>query len=223
MDIAVILDIDGLMVDTEPISRAAWDKVLARFGRILDDDLHTRIIGYRIDESVEMVIDAYNLPLSSEEFIEFKRIEYDKILGNGVPVMPGLYDLIEAINKREVPWAVATSSPYSHAQKILSLLELSDFCSAIAGGDEVSLGKPAPDIYLLAAQRLGIPAQHCLAVEDSAPGCRAALAAGMMTLAVPNGDTQKAEFPEVDQFFSSLSALAQELDHFLDGLKNRSS
>jgi HAD superfamily hydrolase (TIGR01509 family) len=220
-DIAVVLDIDGLMVDTEPISRLAWDRVLERYGRILDDDLHTRIIGYRIDESVIMIIDEYDIPASPAEIKQLKKVEYDQILAHGVPVMPGLYDLVAAINRNGLPWAVATSSPHAHAQEILQQLELSDSCAAIAGGDEVPHGKPAPDIYLLAAKRLGIPPQNCLALEDSPPGCRAALAAGMMTLAIPNGDTQKADFPQVHKVFKSLSAVSQELDLLLLELRNR--
>ena len=219
--IAIVLDIDGLMVDTEPISRRAWDKVLAQFGYELNDDLHTRMIGYRFDESVQMVIDAYELSLSMDEIKQMKNVEYAKILALGAPVMPGLYDLIAAIKQRELPWAVATSSSYTHAQEILRQLGLEDSCQAIAGGDEVPRGKPAPDIYLLAAKRLGLPSRHCMALEDSAPGCRSALAAGMMTLALPNGDTKKADFPEVYHIFKSLNDVAQDLDRLLSELNRR--
>ncbi len=222
-NIAIVLDIDGLMVDTEPISRLAWDRVLAHYNRVLDDALHTRIVGYRIDESALMIIDEYDLPLSADQVIELKRIEYDQVLSDGVPVMPGLFDLIEGINEKEIPWAVATSSPLAHAQRILSQLQLTDSCTVMTGGDEVSRGKPAPDIYLLAAERLGLPPTHCLAVEDSAPGCRAALAAGMMTLAVPNGDTKTSDFPPVHQVFSSLNTVAQALDQLLVELKKQLS
>lgn len=220
-DFAVVFDIDGLMVDTEPISRLAWDKVLAHFGYELNDDLHTRMIGYRFDESVHMVIDEYGISASAAELKEMKSAEYDKILARGAPVMPGLYELIAAINQRDLPWAVATSSPYTHAEEILHQLGLKGSCQAIAGGDEVPRGKPAPDIYLLAAKRLGISPQYCMALEDSAPGCRAALAAGMMTLAVPNGDTKTADFPEVHQVFNSLKDVAEDLDRLLSALNNR--
>ena len=220
-DIAIVFDIDGLMVDTEPISRLAWDRVLLKYGRTLDDDLHTRMIGYRFDESVYMVLNEYNLPLTADEAKKIKGAEYAQILAEGVPVMPGLYDLVAGINERGYPWGVATSSPYAHALEILAQLDLTGSCSAIAGGDEVPRGKPAPDIYLLAAQRLGLAAEQCMALEDSAPGCRAALTAGMMTLAIPNSDTKKADFPEVHQIFASLSDVAQELDRLLIELKNR--
>jgi len=220
-DIALVLDIDGLMVDTEPISRLAWDKVLARYGHELDDDLHARMIGYRFDESVHMLLDAYDLTLSVEEIKQMKSVEYAAILSRGAPVMPGLYDLVAGINQHGLPWAVATSSPYAHAEEILLQLKLTDSCSAIAGGDEVPYGKPAPDIYLLAAKRLGLPPEHCMALEDSAPGCRAALTAGMMTLAIPNGDSEKVDFPEVHGVFKSLSDVSQELDQLLSELSER--
>lgn len=222
-NIAIVFDIDGLMVDTEPISRLAWDKALAPFNHELDDELHTRIVGYRIDESALMVIEEYDLPLTPEALIELKRIEYDQVLSEGIPVMSGLFDLIEAVNQRKISWAVATSSPLAHAQKILGLLELTDSCAAMTGGDEVSKGKPAPDIYLLAAERLGLPPANCLAIEDSAPGCRAALTAGMMTLAVPNSDTEKSNFPPIYQTYKSLNGITRALDTLLSTLKNRSS
>lgn len=220
-DIAVVFDIDGLMVDTEPISRLAWDRVLARYGYELNDAFHARIIGYRFDESVSMVIEEYDLALSAAEIKQIKDTEYTQILDLGVPVMPGLYDLVAAIDQHNLPWAVATSSPYAHAEEILRQLDLTDACAAIAAGDEVPRGKPAPDIYLLAAQRLGIPPKQCMALEDSAPGCRSALTAGMMTLAIPNGDSKKAGFPAVHQVFKSLHEVAQELDRLLWELRNR--
>jgi pseudouridine-5'-monophosphatase len=77
------------------------------------------------------------------------------------------------------------------------------------------LGKPAPDIYLLVAERLDVLASHCLAIEDSAPGCRSALSAGMTVVAVPNEDTKTADFSDVDYIFSSLRDVSEELDTLL--------
>ncbi|MDX1416654.1 MAG: HAD family phosphatase [Candidatus Promineifilaceae bacterium] len=220
-DIAIVFDVDGLMVDTEPLSRLAWNRVLKQYGYELHEELYSRMIGYRFDVSVSMVLEAFDLPLSVEEIRKMRAAEHAKILSLGVPVLPGLYDLVEALDQRGLSWAVATSSPYTHAVEILRQLELSDTCKAIAAGDEVPHGKPAPDIYLLAAKRLETAPQLCLALEDSAPGTHAALAAGMLTIAVPNGDSNMVDFPDVYQIFYSLQDVVQALDGLLIELDNR--
>ena len=214
-NLAVVLDMDGLMVDSEPLSRIAWEQVLSAHGHILNDDIYTSIIGYRIDESAAILIDAYDLPLSVNNLARQKATVLTKIRANGVPVMPGLYEVHARIMQFGLPWAVATSSPRPHAEEILEQLGLGDSCQAIAGGDEVPQGKPAPDIYLLAAERLDVPASHCLAIEDSAPGCQAALSAGMMVVAVPNRDTKTTDFSAVDYVFPSLYDVSENLDSLL--------
>lgn len=214
-DFAIVLDMDGLMVDSEPLSRHAWDQVLGSYGHTLTDAIYNSIIGYRIDESAAMLIEAYDLPLGVDALVREKTGALAKIHANGVPAMPGLYEIHASITRRGLPWGVATSSPRSHAEKILEQLGLSNSCQAITGGDEVPQGKPAPFIYHLTAERLGVPASHCLAIEDSAPGCRSALAAGMTVVAVPNGDTKTADFSDVDYVFSSLHDVSEELDALL--------
>lgn len=219
--VAIVLDMDGLMVDSEPLSRRAWDQVLAPYGFTLDDAAYNGIIGHKTDESAAILLKVYDLPLSPEEFAQKKTKALAKIRTAGVPVMPGLFELHTKIAGRGLPWGVATSSPRAHAEHTLDQLGLSASCRVIAGGDEVTRGKPAPDIYLLAAERLGIPAAKCLAVEDSGPGCRSALAAGMMVAAVPNEDTKGADFSAVDYIFPSLHDLARRLDDLVAELRKR--
>lgn len=210
--LAVVLDMDGLMVDSEPLARRAWDLVLARYGHVLDDATYRGMIGHRTDESAAMLLAAYDLPLSVDDLVREKSDALVKIRAGGVPIMPGLYDFHACIMQHGLPWGVATSSPRAHAEEILEQLGLMASCQAITGGDEVTQGKPAPEIYLLAAERLGVPASQCLAVEDSAPGCRSAMAAGMMVVAVPSEDTKAADFSAVDHVFLSLHDVAKMFD-----------
>lgn len=218
---ALVLDMDGLMVDSEPQSRQAWDQVLGAHGHTLTDAVYYRVIGYRIDETAAILIDAFDLPLTVDALAQEKEAALAQIRAGGVPVMSGLYELLASISERGISWGVATSSSRRHAEEILAQLGLTDSCQAIAGGDEVPWGKPAPDIYLLAAERLHVLAVHCLAIEDSAPGCRSALAAGMLVAAVPNGGTRTADFSAVDHLFPSLHAVAEELDALLTELAVR--
>lgn len=213
---AIIFDMDGLMVDTEPLSRQAWEQILASFGYEMDNAVYGRMIGLRSDESVRVFLDAYQLPLTPQETRRKRDALFNEKLAQGIPVMPGLHALHAEIARRGLPWAVATSSPRRHAQEILSRLNLLENCRAIVGGDEAARGKPAPDIYLLAAARLGVPPRHCLALEDSLPGCQAAASAGMVTIAIPNGVTKTAVFPCAHHIFNSLHDVAAILDTVTD-------
>ena len=209
---AVVFDLDGLMVDTERLARRAWQQVLTPHGYRLEDEVYGRMIGRRTDEAARIFLDGYDLPLTPNELIKRKAALFEVMLAHGVPAMPGLDELQKAIARRGLPWAVATSSPRQHAQTILMQLGLADSCRAVAGGDEVAAGKPAPDIYLLAADRLGVAPTHCLALEDSVPGCQSAAAAGMIVAAIPNGPTKTAAFPCAHYRFNSLHDAAAALD-----------
>ncbi len=211
---AIVFDMDGLMVDSEPLSQQAWDEYLRPYGHQLTAEIVSRIIGLRADVSTPTIKALFNLPEPVAVIIEKRAAIYSQIRANGVPVMPGLHELHAEIAQRQIPWAVATSSPRSHALEILHQLGLHDRCHAIVAGDEVSHGKPHPEIYLLAAKRLGIAAEHCLALEDSGPGSQAAAAAGMTTIAIPNAQTNTTDFSHVHHRYSSLHEVLANLDSF---------
>lgn len=192
------------MVDSEPVAHRAWEIVLTTFGRELDQQTYERIVGRRLEESSAIVVDAFDIPVTPEKLAKMKERQMDKLLAEGVPVMSGLFPLVNYLNECDIPWAVATSSRRHYALNILALLGLSESCRAVAAGNEVEKGKPAPDIYLLAASRLKTDPEQCLALEDSVPGGKAAVAAGMTLAAVPNGHTKAADFPFADYIFDSL-------------------
>ncbi len=212
---AIVFDMDGLMVNSEPLSRQAWDEVLRPFNHKLTDDVQSQIIGRRADESTPIVQAHFNIPLTVAELAQRKAEANNALRAQGVPVMPGLIPLQVEIGRRGIPWAIATSSARHHADMTLKQLGLTDVCHAIAAGNEVETGKPAPDIYLLAAERLDVEPSHCLALEDSAPGCRAAIAAGMTAVAIPNGDTKTADFSFAHHIYESLHEVLWHLDDLL--------
>ena len=181
------------MVDTEPLARAAWEQVVAPFGLATTDGLYGRMLGRRTHESAQLVLDALPLPLARDELVARKTAVFLESLRDGVPVMPGLWPLLDTIDARGLPWGVATSTPRAVAEIILAKLGVVGRYRALAAGDEVAHGKPAPDIFLLAAQRLGVPAAGCLVLEDSEPGAQAARAAGMIPILVPDLKPPSAE------------------------------
>ena len=221
-DVVVIMDMDGLMVDTEPLSRKAWDQVLGDLGcEPLQDELYNTLIGHRIWETSEMLVAHYNLSIEPSELAWRKQVLFAELISTEVPVMPGLYEFLAALKQRGIQWAVATSTPRKAAETILARIGLSDSYKALAAGDEVPNGKPAPDVYLLAADLLNMAPEQCLAIEDSSIGCRAAHAAGMMAVAVPNDQYMKEKFECADHIMTSLLDLSARLDEMLAELRQR--
>jgi HAD superfamily hydrolase (TIGR01509 family) len=221
-DQVVILDMDGLMVNTEPLSRQAWDQVLTDLGcGPLDDAFYNTLIGFRLWETSEMMVAHYNLPIEPGELAWRKNILLAEILSASVPVMPGLYELLAALKQRDIQWAVATSTTRNVAENILAKIGLSGEYKVLAAGDEVPNGKPAPDVYLLAAERLNIAPEQCLAIEDSSTGCTAAYSAGMMVIAVPNDSHGEEKFECADHIMTSLLDVSGRLDEMLNELSQR--
>ena len=209
---AIVFDMDGLMVDSEPLSQQAWNEYLRPYGHILTDEIVQTIIGLRADLSTPRIKEIFNLPDPVPTIISKRAALYGTIRARGVPPMPGLLALHEEIARRQIPWGVATSSPRDHAVELLEQLNLLEQCQAITGGNEVTHSKPHPEIYLLAAERLGFAPEDCLALEDSGPGSQAAAAAGMTVIAVPNAQTKTADFSHVHYRYSSLLDVLDNLD-----------
>jgi HAD superfamily hydrolase (TIGR01509 family) len=213
---AVIFDMDGLMVDSEPLARRAWERVLLDYGRNLDDVTFGRMVGLRLEESARLVQETYDLPADTAELGRKEEEAFGREMqATGVPAMPGLMRMVGELERRQIPWGVATSSHRAYALTVLEQLVLSGVCQAMAAGDEVRHAKPAPDLYLLAAERLAVSPEQCLALEDSVPGCRAAVAAGMHVIAIPGDHAEASEFEFVDDVFGSLHDVADRLDAFV--------
>lgn len=203
------------MVDSEPLAKQAWQRTLAHYDKTLEDDLYRRIIGLRLDETAKLLQQELDVDTSAVKLSRQKEKYLSDLRAQGIPPMPGLNEMMLETSRQGLPWAVATSSPKAHALEILDQLNYLSSCSAIAGGDEVTRGKPAPDIYLLATERLGMPPGNCLALEDSNPGARAAVAAGIRTVVVPNSQTNDHNFDFVYEVYDSLSDVARDLERIL--------
>lgn len=218
---AILFDMDGLMVDTEPLARRAWERVVAPYGATISDTLYNRMLGRRTVESAQLVLDELRLPVSHEELVERKTAEFLTSLNSGVPVMPGLWALLARTEALGLPWAVATSTPRQVAEIVLGRLGVAGRYRALACGDEVENGKPAPDIFLLAAERVGAAPAACLALEDSAAGCAAAAAAGMRVVVVGESamaageETGFGSFTCAHRRYPSLAEVAADLDALL--------
>lgn len=183
---AVAFDCDGLMFNTEEAFLVAGKELLARRGHVLTAEIHQLMMGRRAEEAFDRLIDALELP---ETYLELEA-EYNAIFATALveilDVMPGLLDLLDLLTERSIPMAVCTSSRREYLHGLLERFELSSRFQTTLTAEDVTLGKPHPEIYLTAAERLGVHPRNLLVLEDSGNGTRAAAAAGAIAVSVPH-------------------------------------
>jgi HAD superfamily hydrolase (TIGR01509 family) len=191
---AVIFDMDGLMLDTERIDHAACRLAAAAMGHRVEDDLYMRTIGRTSADTRLIFIEHYGKSFPYETFrTEWREARARIVATDGIPLKAGLLELVDHLHTLEVHLAVATSTVRAEATRLLSDSKLLPRFDALVCGDEVEHGKPAPDLFLKAARALGVGPSDCLVLEDSEPGVRAAVAAGMRVIVVPDLKPPSAE------------------------------
>jgi len=182
---AVIFDMDGLLLDSEPLYRVVGQTAAAELGCPIDDEFYAQFVGRGNDEAERLLIERFGDTLPLDEFRVRWRRDWDKRVDAAPPARkPGAIELMDALDQRGIPKALATSTPRAMALRCLG--DLASRFDVLAFGDEVEHSKPAPDLFLLASRRLGIAPAKCLVLEDSEAGVRAARAAGMEVIMVPD-------------------------------------
>ncbi len=217
----VILDLDGLLVDSEPIHRRAFVEVLAHHGihhEFDDEEYGQNFVGFPVRANIEWLVKNFPLKCSVGKLLEEREAIYEGLLRdpkNLVP-MPGMSVLIDGLEKLKLPMAVASSSPRGQVETILGGLGIANRMSAVVAGTDVPKIKPAPDVYLKAVRDLGLGSDECVAVEDSETGVIAAKASGLRVIAVPSRFTRGQNLRLAD---AQAANLAQVLD-LIDGRAN---
>ena len=182
---AVIFDMDGLLIDSERVILDCWRSVAAEQALPLDDGLWLSMVGMHDAACTEMLAHLLGQAKAERLSIECKD-RYDLLVERGLPLKDGAVELLDALSARGVPLAIATSTRRERALVKLARCGIDHYFDALATSSDVAHHKPAPDIYLLAAERLGVPPENCVAIEDSEMGVRAASAAGMAVIQVPD-------------------------------------
>lgn len=210
---AVLFDLDGTLVDSEREIMEILTAELAARGRPLSEQERHFVIGHGWSEIYEFLRAHGPLPLSQQELEEVVYlVRQDRIERNGARELPGAAATVRRISQR-LPCALVTGSSRAEAEMVLRALGIAGCFRALCCAGEYARGKPAPDPYLLAAQRLGVQPERCLAIEDAAAGIAAARAAGMYCIAVRAGN-----FAGQDQSGAHLQvATLEEVDALLDG------
>jgi HAD superfamily hydrolase (TIGR01509 family) len=189
---AVVFDCDGVLIDSEPVWERVRRKFVADHGGRWPDDAQDQMMGMSTAEWSAYMSEDFGVRLPPRQVadlvIEAMTAEYETHL----PLLPGAVDAVRALSAHW-PLAVASSAPKSLIEAVLDASSLRPAFRAAVSSEEVERGKPAPDVYLEAAKRLGITPTSCAAIEDSSNGLRSAAAAGMTVIAVPRPEYPPAE------------------------------
>lgn len=182
---AVIFDMDGTLIDTERIGTASWDHAGRELGLSVPEELKRKMIGRTLPDIHALVRSVFS-EAESDKLLDRANHHYHRLVTETVPpVKPGATALLEWLSDRNVPLAVATSSRAFQAEDKLGRTGLRHYFPVIVAGDQVARGKPDPEIFQTAAERLGLHARECVVFEDSGPGIEAAERSGAYAVLVP--------------------------------------
>lgn len=193
---AVIFDFDGVIVDTEPLHYAAFQRTLEPLGlHFTWKDYVETYIGFDDRDAFRYAFTSKEMTLNNEKLqllIDKKAAVFNEVISSGVAVYPGVVDLIHLLHNNKIPLAICSGALRSDIDPILSMLGISDFFDIIVTADDVAVSKPDPECYQLAFQRLQSAYKMCfsidetIAIEDTPAGIFAAKAAGLRVCAVTN-------------------------------------
>jgi HAD superfamily hydrolase (TIGR01509 family) len=184
---AVIFDMDGLLVDSEPLYMRAWQQAASELGFALTDEFYHSLLGLPEPESESAVLDAFGSEFRMCDFrTRWKQLWIDMVEAGELQPKTGALELLRALEADRIPLAVATSSSRDYATLSLERTGLRHFFLHTVVAEDVLQGKPAPDIFFHAASRLGVAPSQCLVLEDSSTGAEAGLSAGMSVILVPD-------------------------------------
>jgi beta-phosphoglucomutase-like phosphatase (HAD superfamily) len=205
-----IFDMDGLLLDSERVIMQAWLAAAREAGLVLSQTDFLCVVGCGAEESSARLTELLGSRANFQSVRERARGKLAAGSGAVYPLKPGALQLLALLRQRGVPCAVASSTYVEEVRRRLAQVGVLDFFQALAGGDEVARCKPDPAVYLLAASRLGVAPAQCLAFEDSDHGARAAHAAGLRVVLVP--DLKACEFASAYMHLASLADAMMHVD-----------
>lgn len=207
---AVIFDMDGVMIDSEPL----WEKteriLLARRSIDYSPDYRDKIVGLNQRDSGRLLVDTFDLDETVDDIINERISILTSIYEEELELIPALVPLLEQLAREGYRLAVASSSPLRVVTFVLDMFSLHNHFLTVVSGDSVGNGKPHPDIYLHTADMLGVVPAECVAIEDSINGLRSAKGAGMYCIAIPDKRLTPEQFESADVILDSLRELTPE-------------
>lgn len=207
---AVIFDMDGLLIDSEKIYWAVGRQMAREFGKNVSDQTLGRMMGRAPIESISLYAQELGLSQSPHELLEMREARVLKVMRNGVEPMPGVFEALNQLRPR-FKLAIATSAPSRFVDVVMASLDIRSYFDAIQTSDDITHGKPDPEIYLKAMAKIGIAPSQCFVLEDSSNGSLAGKRAGAYVISVPTEHTRSQNFSFVDYVATSLVDAAAHL------------
>lgn len=204
---AVIFDHDGTLVDSEKTHFGIWREVLSGFGVDFPEEVYARgYSGFPTRHNARTLVDTYQLDIDPEALFRLKEQKVNALLAHeSFNLMPGVKEAINACRQMDLSLAIASGARRNEVANTLKIHGFTGLFDAIACSEDVAHPKPAPDVYLLALNELGLAVEQCIAVEDSYSGLQSAKAAGLRCIVVPNVYSASHDFSDADVIVEGLT------------------
>lgn len=191
---AIAFDMDGVLATSEDVYERVGTETLRRRGKKFDTDLRDKMMGLPPASALQTMIDWHGLDDTIETLALESEQTFWELADGMLHAMPGVSELFDRLDAADIPRGVVTSGTRNYAERILRIVGVRDRLGFVITADDVRIGKPDPEPYLMAAGEHGIDPTEMVVFEDSANGCRAGVAAGAYTIAVPSPHTQGHDF-----------------------------
>jgi HAD superfamily hydrolase (TIGR01509 family) len=203
----LIFDMDGVLIDSEPLHLIAYQELLEEFGICFSEEDNRPYIGRTDLELSQQLIALHNLPIEALHLVQKKEKILARLFETQLVLRPGVIKVLEHAKSISLPVAVASSATLPTIQLVVQALDIATYFQTLTSGDEVAHGKPAPDVFLLAAERISVLPINCLVIEDSFNGIVAAKSAGMHCIAIPCQATRHQDHTKADKILGTLESL----------------
>ncbi|AHM62253.1 haloacid dehalogenase superfamily protein [Flammeovirgaceae bacterium 311] len=208
MNIAILFDMDGVIVDSNPYHKLAFQAFLKQHNITLsDEELKTNVFGRTNKEIMSYIFSDDASPQQTEQWANEKEAIFRDLYKEDIKAVKGLHSFLQEIKERGIATAVGTSAPLANLDFVLDLLNIRQYFDVLVHSKDVTHGKPHPEVYLKAAAQLGVAPGNCIVIEDSLPGVQAGLNAGMKVIGITTTHTPE-ELQDTDlviQDFDNLS------------------
>lgn len=207
---ALIFDMDGVIVDSEPLHLLAYQEYFSNHEIEYTEEHNREFLGTKDVAMAATLIERYKLAETPENMVKAKESILLRLISEEAKPRPGLKHILESARSAGLPMAIASSATLPTIHLVVDRLGIREYFQTLTSGDEVKHGKPAPDVFLLAAKRLGALPEKCLVIEDTLNGIRAAKAATMQCVAIPCEATMYQDHSHADVRLVSLEQISFE-------------
>lgn len=203
---AFIFDMDGVIIDSEPLHDKIVRSILAKDNIFVDDEEFKTYMGMASTEVFDIFIKKYNLPYTGKEMMDVQMSTLKQyIVDNHLKPIAGIVPLLKELKRYNIPVAIASSSPRHMIEFVADTFGITDYFKFFVSGEELTHSKPAPDIYLKTAEKFAVAPQNCIVLEDSRNGTVAAKEAGMYCIAFANPNSGAQDLSRADMIVKHIS------------------